>query len=133
VGLAAVADDDEAFEANLEHPLVGATMVEHLSLEHDVAEAIATHHEWFDGWGFPRGLRGEQIPLAGRVLAAAEFLVEMATPLPVREGYGAQRLVEELEQRRGSQFDPQVVDAAVQLLRRSAISVAGPLSAGTLA
>jgi GAF domain-containing protein len=133
VGLAAVGDDQEAFEANLEHPLVGATMVEHLPLEHDVAEAIATHHEWFDGWGFPRGLRGDQIPLAGRILAAAEFLVEMATPMPVREGYGPERLVDELEQRRGSQFDPRVVEAAVRLVREGTLEVAGPLSAGTLA
>ncbi|HEX2016237.1 MAG TPA: HD domain-containing phosphohydrolase [Solirubrobacteraceae bacterium] len=116
VGMAGVGDDETAFEANLEHPVVGATMVEHLPLDPGVAGAIATHHEWYDGWGFPAGLRGEAIPLPGSVLALAEFLIEMATDSPLREAWDAERLLDELAQRRGSQFDPAVVDVTVPLL-----------------
>jgi len=123
VGMAGVGDDDTAFEANLEHPVVGASMVAHLPMDPSVAAAIATHHEWYDGWGFPAGLRGDGIPLAGRVLALAEFLIEMATPSPLREAWDKSRLAEELEQRRGSQFDPTVVAAALPLLHSDGLGL----------
>src|SRR3972149_6780214 len=59
-------------------PVVGAPLVEPLPLHPWVSSAVGTHHEWFDGWGFPQGLKGEEIPLGGRVLAAAELLVGVA-------------------------------------------------------
>ena len=117
VGLAGAAAG--TWETNVEHPAVGASLVAQLPLERGVGEAIATHHEWFDGWGFPRGLAGVDIAREGRILAVAEFLVEMATPEEgVRDALDAERLREELAQRRGSQFDPEVADAARALLER---------------
>ena len=101
--------------ADLEHPTVGASLVEHLPLHPAIAESVATHHEWFDGWGFPKGSKGESIPEAGRVLALAEFLVEMAIGDPVRDPWSAARLAAELHQRRGSQFDPSLTDTAIDL------------------
>ena len=78
---------------------------------------MAAHHEWYDGWGFPNSLRGEEIPRPARVLAAAEFIAEMAAGDPVREPWDAARIAAELRQRRGSQFDPFVADAALSLLQ----------------
>jgi putative nucleotidyltransferase with HDIG domain len=115
VGLAGVVEAD-GFSVDVEHPTVGASLVSHLPLAPAVAEAIAAHHEWYDGWGFPNGLRGEAIPRAGRVLACAEFLIEMASGDAVREPWDAERLASEIAHRRGSQFDPEVADAAVRLL-----------------
>jgi HD-GYP domain-containing protein (c-di-GMP phosphodiesterase class II) len=120
VGMAATAAMEGAFEADIQHPAVGASLVEHLPLHRSVASAVACHHEWFDGWGFPSGLEGRAIPRAGRVLAMAEFLVEMSTPDVVRPAWTVDQLVDEIRQRRGSQFDPEVADLTAQLLESRA-------------
>jgi HD-GYP domain-containing protein (c-di-GMP phosphodiesterase class II) len=116
VGLAGSAEGGWA--ADVEHPTIGASLVTHLPLHPGVAEAVATHHEWFDGWGFPNGLKGEAIAPEGRALAAAEFIVELTTPDAVRPGWQDARLAEELRHRRGSQFDPAIADAALRILER---------------
>jgi HD-GYP domain-containing protein (c-di-GMP phosphodiesterase class II) len=121
VGMAGVADGAGAYQADTEHPAVGADLVEHLPLHPLVAEAVATHHEWLDGFGFPRGLKGDEIPLGGGILAAAEFVVEATSGDPTRRPLPPERLAEELERRRGTQFDPLVADAALELLRRGEI------------
>lgn len=115
VGLAGVVET-EAYIADVEHPMVGASLVEHLPLHPWVSSAVGTHHEWFDGWGFPQGLKGEEIPLGGRVLAAAELLVELATGDAVRGPLPRDRIAAELEARSGSQLDPRVAAATVQAL-----------------
>ncbi|HZV74526.1 MAG TPA: HD domain-containing phosphohydrolase [Conexibacter sp.] len=124
VGLAGAAAIEGGSDADVEHPTLGASLIEHLPLAPVVAGAVATHHEWFDGWGFPRGLQGEQIPRAGRILALAEFLVEMGTGDATRAPWPAQRLAEDVAQRRGSQFDPEVADAALRLAARGALDLA---------
>jgi len=116
VGMAAVAVTDPGGSSDMDHPSVAASLVEHLPLHPAVAGSVATHHEWFDGWGFPAGLKGDQIPLGGRILALAEFMAEMAAGDPVRPRWPTGRIQEEVEVRRGSQFDPQVADAALALL-----------------
>lgn len=116
VGMAGAVTGEESYQADYEHPMVGAGLVEHLPLHPAVAAAIAAHHEWFDGWGFPHGLKGESIPRAGRILAAAEFVVEMAAGDPVRAPWGAERIAAEIRQRRGSQLDPAIADVALTLL-----------------
>jgi putative nucleotidyltransferase with HDIG domain len=128
VGLAGSAEG--GWEADVEHPTVGASLVAHLPLHPGVSGAVATHHEWLDGWGFPAGLKGEDIPPTGRALAVAEFLVELATPDEVRPGWPPDKLAAELGQRSGSQFDPAVADAAVRLLQKDALPL--PAFASTI-
>lgn len=126
VGLAAAADG--GWEFDVEHPTVGASLIGHLPLHPGVAGAVATHHEWFDGWGFPGGLKGEDIPRSGRALGVAEFVVEMTTADAVRTALTPQQLAAELRQRAGSQFDPEAADAALRLLDRDALPL--PPAAG---
>lgn len=123
VGLAGIAEGEHADRADVEHPTVGAGLVEHLPLHPLVASSVATHHEWLSGWGFPRGLAGDEIPIGGRVLAAAEFVVEMSTADPIRGARSPERLAEDLKQRSGSQLDPSVVEAALDLLRRGELQL----------
>jgi len=120
VGMVGVVGLEGAFAADIQHPAVGARLVEHLPLHRSVANAVACHHEWFDGWGFPSGLVGRAIPRAGRVLAVAEFVVEMTTPDAARSAWSAKRLADELKQRRGIQFDPEIADLTVQLIEAHA-------------
>lgn len=117
VGLAAVAAGDDGYQSDYDHPTVGAGLIEALPLHPGVAAGVAGHHEWYDGWGFPSSLRGEEIPRPARVLAVAEFVAEMAAGDPVREPWDAARIAGEIHQRRGSQFDPFVADAALALLQ----------------
>jgi putative nucleotidyltransferase with HDIG domain len=116
VGLAGAAQVEGAADSDIEHPTVGASLVEQLPVHPQLVGAVAAHHEWYDGWGFPRGLAAEQIPIGGRILAMAEFIAEMSTDTPVRPGWDTERLTAEIGQRRGTQFDPAVADAAIELL-----------------
>lgn len=116
VGLAGAVTGTEGYQADYDHPTVGSGLIEHLPLHPAVAEAIASHHEWYDGWGFPHGLRGDEISRAGRILGAAELIAELAAGDPVRDPWGPDRIAAELQQRRGSQLDPTVADAALTLL-----------------
>jgi putative nucleotidyltransferase with HDIG domain len=118
VGLAGAVGIEGGSDADVEHPTLGASLIEHLPLPDSVAAAVATHHEWLDGWGFPRGLRDEEIPRSGRILGLAEFVVEMATGDALREPWDSERIAAEIGQRRGSQFDPAVADAALGLAAR---------------
>lgn len=121
VGLAGSAEG--TWESDVEHPTVGASLVAHLPLHPGVSGGVACHHEWFDGWGFPAGVSGDEIPPSGRALAVAEFLVELATPDAARDGWASGQLAAELTQRRGSQFDPAMADAAVRLLGQDALTL----------
>ncbi len=116
VGLAAVPAATRAFLSDVEHPSVGADLVEGMPVHPGIASAIATHHEWYDGWGFPSGLRGNDIPVLGRVLALAAFSAEMSTGDLSRPAWTADRVLHEVQQRSGSQFDPELVDSGAVAL-----------------
>ncbi len=113
VGLAAVAVGSGA-AAERDHPGLGATLLEVLPELAPVARAVRAQHEWFNGWGFPDGAAGDQLPLAGQLLALAEFAADLRTDEPGRPPF-AERFFTMLEQRSGTQFDPKLVAAARQI------------------
>src|SRR5437870_5219621 len=98
------------------HPVVGAELVEQIPALMSVSEAIRFHHERWDGQGYPDGLRGDDIPLASRVIAATDAFVAMAMDRPHRRALGADLALEQVIQAGGSQLDPDVVDALVGLV-----------------
>ncbi|HEX8237705.1 MAG TPA: HD domain-containing phosphohydrolase [Abditibacteriaceae bacterium] len=76
-----------------------------------VAETIAlTHHERWDGGGYPRGLSGEEIPLFGRIVAVADVFDALTHARPYKQAWSAQTALAEIEQQSGKQFDPKVVE-----------------------
>ncbi len=82
-----------------------------------VAAMIAqTHHEHWDGGGYPLGLRGEQIPIEGRITAVADVFDALSNKRPYKDAYAFDRCIEMLECGRGTHFDPQILDA---FLRRT--------------
>lgn len=91
-------------------------MISILPLPQGVVDAVATHHE-YDGWGFPKGLKGDEISLEGRILALAEYFVEATTVTEIRPSMSLNKLMQEIEVRRGNQFAPAVVDALLEILR----------------
>jgi len=111
VGMCGITEAGRGFQADYNHPTIGADMIRILALPPGVADAVASHHEWFDGWGYPKGLKGNEIPLGGRILALAEYFVEATTVSEFQPTMTWSKLKGEIEVRRGSQFDPEVVDA----------------------
>jgi cyclic di-GMP phosphodiesterase len=80
-----------------------------------MAATIAlTHHEWFDGSGYPRGLRGEEIPLVGRIAAVADVFDALLSDRPYRPALSVEETMEMIASERGAHFDPAVVDALLE-------------------
>ncbi len=103
----------EEFEEIKQHPLIGATLLgdEAYPLI-EMARMIAmTHHERFDGSGYPNGLIGEEIPIEGRIVSVADVFDALTHERPYKEAWPLEKALEEIERARGTQFDPQVVDA----------------------
>jgi PAS domain S-box-containing protein len=82
-----------------------------------MAASIAlTHHEWYDGSGYPRGLTGEEIPLEGRIVAVADVLDALLSDRPYRAAIAPGQAAAMIRQGRGIQFDPEVVDVLLEHL-----------------
>jgi HD-GYP domain-containing protein (c-di-GMP phosphodiesterase class II) len=81
-----------------------------------MAEAIAlTHHERWDGTGYPRGLKGEEIPLEGRICAICDVYDALGSERPYKQAWPAERVLAEIAIGSGSHFDPALVRAFLEL------------------
>jgi diguanylate cyclase (GGDEF)-like protein/excisionase family DNA binding protein len=99
-----------------EHPLTGERLLRQLGGSGEVAQAIASHHEWFDGSGYPAGLAGEEIPLAARIVAGACAYNAMVVERPYRPRLSERQALDELRRCAGVQFDPAVISALESVL-----------------
>lgn len=110
------------FERRLmrEHVAAGVALLREISCDvMRMAEVIArTHHERWDGEGYPAGLLGQGIPLPGRIVAVAEAFEAMSHLRPYKVGLSVTDALAEIKQERGRQFDPGVVDAFLQMQDR---------------
>ena len=93
------------------HPEFGADLLQPLETVGVVREVVLSHHEWWDGTGYPRGLKGDEIPIGGRILAVVDAFESMTVGRPHRLPLTKTEAMRELERLRGQQFDPRVVDA----------------------
>jgi trehalose 6-phosphate phosphatase len=93
------------------HPVVGAHRLEALGFSEKVVAAVRHHHEWFNGWGYPDGLAGSDIPLAARILAVSDAYVSMISARPYRAALTERDVIDELIRHAGVQFDPVAVEA----------------------
>jgi len=99
-----------------QHPNWGFDMLAEVSfLQQPALEIVYSHHERWDGKGYPRGLAGEEIPLAARIFAAVDTYDAITSDRPYRRAHGHQSAVAELERVAGQQLDPQVVEAFRQI------------------
>jgi len=80
------------------------------------AELAWTHHEWFDGSGYPRGLEGEDIPLEGRIAAVADVLDALTSDRPYRAAFSLETTIEMMRAERGTHFDPTVLDVCLDAI-----------------
>jgi hypothetical protein len=99
------------------HPEIGHRIVAQAGFSPLVSEIVLTHHERWDGRGYPAGLAGEQIPLATRLFAVADSLDAMTSDRPYRRGISLEDAIAEVVRHSGTQFDPAAVDALLGLDR----------------
>lgn len=107
------------------HPLIGYQMVAGIPFLRNAGEIVRSHHEMFDGSGYPAGLKYDEIPLPARVFSVVDAFDAMTTDRPYRAAFPIEQAAEELTRMAGTQFDPDVVAAFVPLCERLRIPTAG--------
>ena len=107
------------------HPLIGANILKPVAFPWPIAPVVRHHHEHWDGRGYPAGLRGEEIPLLARILSVADSYEAMISDRPYRRGRAEAEAIEELRRCSGTQFDPKVVEAFIEILEEEAAARIG--------
>lgn len=109
--------DRAEFSLAERHTLIGATILagSRFAMLRLAEEIALTHHERWDGTGYPRGLRGEEIPLSGRIVAVADVFDALTHARPYKAAWPLERALDEMRRQRGHQFDPDVVGALLRL------------------
>lgn len=105
------------------HPEIGDRLLAPFPELADVARIVRHHHERWDGTGYPDGLAGEEIPVGARIIAVADAIEAMSVRRPYRDPLRPTDIVTQLEEGRGRQWDPAVVDCALELVLAGAIQL----------
>src|SRR6201981_1964028 len=100
----------EEFEKMKVHPLVGAEILDRVAFPYPVAPIVRSHHERWDGTGYPEGLSGESIPVGARILAAVDCLDALASHRQYRPALPLSEAMAKVKEKAGTWFDAQVVD-----------------------
>lgn len=114
---------DEELVQMQRHPLVGERIIKDIDLFKPALPYILSHHERFDGKGYPNGLSAEEIPVEGRLLAVVDTFDAIISDRPYRKGAPLAVAVRELSINRGKQFDPAMVELFVKLLGSNLIDL----------
>ena len=111
----------DEYEAMQNHVSVGAKLLSKSPSDLiNLAEKIAlTHHERWDGSGYPRGLEGDEIPLVGQIVAVADVFDTLTNERPYKPAWPLDKAIAELERQRGKWFSPRLVDAFLEVLEES--------------
>ena len=94
----------------IKHPAIGARIVQSVPFLEDAIPIILSHHEKYDGKGYPDGVKGEKIPLSARIVAVADAIDAMMSARPYRDALTMDKVMSELRENSGTQFDPEVAD-----------------------
>lgn len=106
----------DEFDTVKKHTTLGKNILSDMTVIRKAAEVAETHHERFDGKGYPNGLSGRNIPIESRIIAIADAFDSMTSDRAYRSKLSREEILEEFRKGRGSQFDPQLIDVAVELL-----------------
>jgi len=116
--------DEEEWEIMKKHAEYGAHLLSGFESFRGVSEIVLSHQERFDGSGYPRGLRDEEIPVTARIIAVADAWHAMIEDRPYRKALSTEQAVGELRTGSGTHFDPAVVDAFILALKKRGVLAA---------
>jgi diguanylate cyclase (GGDEF)-like protein/putative nucleotidyltransferase with HDIG domain len=108
---------EEEWESVKSHSQMGAALAKRVPQLAACADGILHHHEWYDGSGYPDGLKGDNIPLEARILAIADAFTAMTSETSYSETLTHEQALEELKRRAGTQFDPELVEHFVSIFK----------------
>ena len=112
------------------HPVIGANLLSNVPMLERIRPIVLSHHERFDGTGYPQGLRADKIPLAAQIIAVADAYQAMTQSRPYRPALSAKAALRELRAHSGTQFNPVVVEAFIKTVvgerRKSARGAESP-------
>lgn len=114
-----------------EHPVWGEQLLRRIPGLEGIATLVRAEHERWDGGGYPDGLSGEQIPLASRIVLVCDAFHAMTSNRPYRQAMSLEQAVSELGEHAGSQFDPRVVEALLQVLERELVTASANAGVAT--
>lgn len=108
---------NEEYEAIKKHPILGAELLENITQFKDIVPYVRSHHERYDGRGYPDGIHKENIPLVSRILAVADSFDAMTSNRPYRPTMNREYAFDELKKNASTQFDPMVVEAFLKRIK----------------
>lgn len=107
----------EEQEQGKKHTELGERILKHFKLMHIEQAMIRHHHEWFDGSGYPDGLKGEEIPIYARIMAVANTFEAMTSAVYNKKPLSNYQAIEELRKASGTKFDPKIVETFVEIIQ----------------
>ena len=108
---------DEEYAEIQHHPTIGAHILSTATIFQDILPIVKYHHERYDGSGYPENLKGENIPYLARITAVADSFDAMTSRRVYRNSLPLEKVISEIEAYKGIQFDPQIADAFLDILR----------------
>ncbi|MHC4917453.1 MAG: HD domain-containing phosphohydrolase [Planctomycetota bacterium] len=107
---------DKEFDAVKRHPVIAATILEPIEELNSIIADIRHHHEYYNGHGYPSGLKAEEIPLGARILQVADAFDAMTSQRSYHDPMTREEALRELNRCSGSQFDPRIVEVFIRIL-----------------
>ncbi len=108
----------EEFDEIKKHPQIGVDIIRPLHFLHDIIPLILYHHEWWDGKGYPAGLKGEDIPIGARIIAVADVYQALISSRPYRKAYAHDKALKIIKESSGTHFDPKVVNTFLEVIKK---------------
>jgi len=103
------------------HPIIGYNIL--CGVNKGIAKIIRSHHEYYNGSGYPDGLKGDDIPLISRIMVLADAVDAMVSDRPYRRGMPIDDVIKEVKNQSGSQFDPKIVDVFLEAYRKGKLNI----------
>ncbi|GBD39110.1 Cyclic di-GMP phosphodiesterase response regulator RpfG [bacterium HR37] len=114
---------DEEWKIMKRHPTMGYELLKKIDFLEEAAEIVLSHHEHYNGEGYPRGLKGEKIPLGARIFSIVDALDAMTSNRPYRQALSFKEAIERIAKGSGSQFDPSIVRVFLSIPKEEWIEI----------
>lgn len=102
------------------HPEAAYKAIKRIDYLHQAVDIPYCHHEWWDGSGYPRGLKGNQIPIAARIFSVIDVWDALSSDRPYRKAWPVEKILSYLEEQSGKQFDPHIVNTFLDMIKNDA-------------